>query len=74
MRVSFDFEKISSALILIFGPPKMGGGPQAPRVPPLGSATVRVGEGLGGGVTGYAFCLVSALYESDFFLLMYNSH
>lgn len=72
MRVSFDFKKISSALILIFGPPKMGGG--AHRPPPLGSATVRVGEGMGGGMTGYAFCLVSALYESDFFLLMYNSH
>ena len=73
MRVSFDFRKISSALILIFGPPKMGGGPTGPPCPPLGSATVRVGEGMGGGVTGYAFCLVSAIYESDFFLLMYNS-
>ena len=58
----------------MFGPPKMGGGPTGPLGPPLGSATVRVGEGMGGGVTGYAFCLVSALYESDFFLLMYNSH
>ena len=46
-------------------------GPPCP--PSLGSVTVRVGEGRGG-VTGYAFCLVSALYESDFFLLMYNSH
>ena len=74
MRVSFDFEKISSALILIFGPPKMGGGATGPPCPPPWLCHCQGRGRFGGGVTGYAFCLVSALYESDFFLLMYNSH
>ena len=49
VRVSFDFKKLSSALISIFGPPKMGGwGYGPPPCPPsLGSVTVRVGEGRG---------------------------